>query len=690
MPSSPRPGSDPVRAHVPHPFAIGDRDGLRSLLGILSEGFVVLEPDGTPWLNTAACDLLGGDEATARALLEGSADAVLINGLERPLPRQDLIGLIDDLDGSPGGPAQLVGLLWGDGREQWLRIRRSDLPGEDGSVALFTDVTEDACAVRRLAHREACKAAQHELAAIVTSPLSSRDQVESRLLTLTADLAGGGSACLLRLDEKAALVLAGNGGYAERVGVEVPAETQGTASEISAGILAKLSPDPHLQHVVAAPFDLDATERRLLLVASPEPLQRWAEPTLQYFVSMLGELLAHHEALLALEEIGDRDPLTGLANFTRFYDRLEREAALALQRDTGLALVVFDIDELERVNQTFGTDAGDRVIAAVAQRLERVVDGGRRRESGHMIARLGGGKFGWLLIGADAVRAETTAELGRMQVAAAPYPGIGSLSVSAGVCDVTPARPQAAEVMRLAEGALYWAKTHGRNQVCRYRADVVAELSESDRVERLEQEVTRNGLRALARAVDLKDPTTHEHSARVGRIAELVALHLGWSDDRARLIVEASAVHDVGKIGISDAILFKPSPLSHPERELIQRHTVLGEQIVSEFLNPEQAAWVRSHHERWDGRGYPDGLSGEDIPDGARIIFAADALEVMTGTRPYSVGISLGDALSECQREAGHQFDPEVVAALRHLVELGELDWLTSADELSDLFTAQM
>jgi HD-GYP domain-containing protein (c-di-GMP phosphodiesterase class II) len=132
-------------------------------------------------------------------------------------------------------------------------------------------------------------------------------------------------------------------------------------------------------------------------------------------------------------------------------------------------------------------------------------------------------------------------------------------------------------------------------------------------------------------------------------------------------------VHDVGKIAVPDAILFKPDQLTRDEFRRVRAHAALGAEIVADVLSPAQVAWVRGHHERWDGRGYPDGLAGDGIPEGARILTLADAWDVMTSQRPYGVPLSREDALAECRRCSGAQFWPAVVAALERTLAEGGL-----------------
>jgi len=159
----------------------------------------------------------------------------------------------------------------------------------------------------------------------------------------------------------------------------------------------------------------------------------------------------------------------------------------------------------------------------------------------------------------------------------------------------------------------------------------------------------------------------------------LLALELGWSDERAESLRLAGLMHDVGKLAVPEAILLKPGPLDTAEYEVVKQHAARGAEIVSGVLSEEQVAWVRHHHERWDGTGYPAGIGGEQIPDGARLLAVADAWDVMTGARTYFPALTRGDAFEECRRWAGHQFAPEAVDALAALVREGHVDRLAAA-----------
>jgi putative two-component system response regulator len=187
-------------------------------------------------------------------------------------------------------------------------------------------------------------------------------------------------------------------------------------------------------------------------------------------------------------------------------------------------------------------------------------------------------------------------------------------------------------------------------------------------LERGQRELLQNAyletVTALASALESKDTGTRAHSQRVQNYALALADHIGDEEVTGdRGTPYGFLLHDLGKIGIPDGILQKPGPLSPAERRRMETHTVLGEAMLSgvAFLQGEALRIVRSHHERWDGRGYPDELSGQDIPLGARIFAVADALDAMTSNRPYRRAMTWEAAHTEVVAQSGRQFDPEIV-----------------------------
>jgi diguanylate cyclase (GGDEF)-like protein len=371
-------------------------------------------------------------------------------------------------------------------------------------------------------------------------------------------------------------------------------------------------------------------------------------------------------ALEAAERRAALDPLTGLANHRTFHERLAAEATRADRHHRALSLVLFDLDRFKHVNDTFGHQAGDQVLAEAARILVR------EAREGDLVARVGGEEFAWLMPEADGLDAWQAAERARAALAAAAFPAVGRMTVSAGVCELAQAG-NAANLYRLADGALYWAKHHGRDVVFHYSPEVVRALSAEEQAIRLRRQQSLQSIRMLARAVDAKDPTTRRHSERVADLAVALATALGWSTGKAVRLHEAGLVHDVGKLAVADAVLRKDGPLTDAEHEALRAHAALGAEIVSDVLDSDQVAWVRGHHERWDGAGYPDGLAGEELPEGAAILALADAWDAMTSPRSYRPPLAPAEALAECARGEGRQFAPRVVAAARGLWEAGAL-----------------
>ncbi len=400
-------------------------------------------------------------------------------------------------------------------------------------------------------------------------------------------------------------------------------------------------------------------------VAKPARLTSADEDRLQEFGDLLATAIASIEDRAKLAAQASTDPLTGLANHRTLHGRLAIELARAKRYETPLSVAVIDIDHFKQLNDVGGHDTGDELLAHVARCLTRLA----RAED--VLGRVGGDEFAWVLPETTREGALVAVERARRMIAATvrdPY----RLTVSAGICD-TAVTDDPAELIRLADGALYWSKARGRDQCWIYDPDVVDELSAQERAERLERSQALLGLRALARAIDAKDPATHEHSERVAALVARLARTAGWPEEEARLLSEAALVHDVGKIGIPDATLRKTEPLTDDEWTEIKGHAELAARIVEGVLAPQQVQWIRTHHERPDGNGYPRGLYGDQIPEGAALLAVADAWDVMTVSRPYSCPKSSDDALAECLALVDQQFTRAAVKALAMLHASGEL-----------------
>ncbi len=383
-------------------------------------------------------------------------------------------------------------------------------------------------------------------------------------------------------------------------------------------------------------------------------------------VALVGPLLAiqlYQRAIvgaLRAMRLALTDPLTGLGNHRNFHDRLERELRYAHERRLPLSLCMIDIDDFKRINDRFGHPAGDRVLSQLAARL---------RQSGEAF-RLGGDEFALLLPGADESAALAAASSVVDRVAALNLEPTGAVTVSVGIATSPQHAGERDDLIGLADSALYWAKEYGKNRVRAYRPDVI-ELAELKRLASGPDRAARfRAAASLARAVDARDVYTGSHSQRVADLAARTARRLGLPDEEVELTRLAASLHDLGKLAIPEEILRKPGPLTEPERMVLERHPQIGFRMLESLGVDPVADWVLHHHERWDGSGYPDGLPGDRIPLGARIIFVADAYDAMTSERVYRRRVAPQHAIAELERCAGSQFDPEIVSALANELAL--------------------
>lgn len=200
-----------------------------------------------------------------------------------------------------------------------------------------------------------------------------------------------------------------------------------------------------------------------------------------------------------------------------------------------------------------------------------------------------------------------------------------------------------------------------------------AVLAERSRVER----ISLDAVSSICRALDAKDPYTKKHSDNVATYAGMIAQSLGWDETKMEMLQRAARVHDLGKIGIPDAILKKNGALNEEQFSIMKQHVALGATIVSDFTSmPELAVGAKYHHERYDGKGYSTGLAGEDIPIEGRIIALADAIDAMSNDRVYRKKRSKEFLLEELKNGAGKQFDPELVAVALELINNGMIEYL--------------
>jgi diguanylate cyclase (GGDEF)-like protein len=353
--------------------------------------------------------------------------------------------------------------------------------------------------------------------------------------------------------------------------------------------------------------------------------------------------------LESMAKMARTDPLTGLRNHRAFHDDLASELKRASRGPSPLSLVMLDLDNLKTLNDSHGHQAGDERLQALACAMRTA------HRAGDTAFRIGGDEFAVVLAGTRSWGAVEYVQRLASQLQA----NANGATVTAGIAEALGARDKH-DLIREADLAMISAKRINQ-QVAIYSEDmdVDAELPLAD-----DERHTQTLASALALAVDAKDSYTRSHCQTVSQLCVVIANELGLSGERLTRLRLAGLLHDVGKIGIPDSILQKPGPLTDPEYEQMKTHSVLGAGILEAADMRIEADWVRHHHERVDGHGYPDGLAGEDIPLESRIILVADAFEAMTTDRAYRMAPGQSYAIDELRRHAGTQFDSEIVEAL--------------------------
>ncbi|MGB9886169.1 MAG: diguanylate cyclase [Moorellales bacterium] len=379
-----------------------------------------------------------------------------------------------------------------------------------------------------------------------------------------------------------------------------------------------------------------------------------------------------------------RDELTGLYNYRFFQEFLDKEVEHSRRTGQSLSVIFIDVDHFKAYNDVYGHLAGDEALG----RLAEAVSGSIR--AADVAARYGGDEFAVLLPGAGSSEALRVAERIMRAVQrcfSGTETGSGLLTVSLGVASYPEHSQSKQELLTAADSALYQAKYSGRDRICVFGRAIGAgdadggspgeesSASEKGFLKRQLEEAYLATVYTLAAAINARDNYTFKHSEMVTYYALGLAEALGLSEERRKIVRFAAMLHDIGKIGIPEYILNKPGGLTPPEREAVKRHVHIAEAIVrhTPYLRPI-APIILHHHEAYDGKGYPDGLQGEEIPLEARILAIADAYHAMTSDRPYRPALSREQAVGELRALAGKQFDPTLVPVfIRLLARLGEV-----------------
>jgi diguanylate cyclase (GGDEF)-like protein/putative nucleotidyltransferase with HDIG domain len=417
--------------------------------------------------------------------------------------------------------------------------------------------------------------------------------------------------------------------------------------------------------------------------------------TLKTLADQLAIALHNARAYQCVLEEAITDGLTGLKTHRYFMEALEREWRRSSRAGRPFALIMMDLDNFKPVNDRHGHLQGDRVLSTVA----KVLGDGVRQSS--VMARYGGDEFAILMSDSTSDQATVLAERLRANIERDSFLSTHGVTASFGIGAFPENGPTHEEILHAADTGMYLAKHEAGNRIrvatsIPDRGQVAACLGVEFKrrfstgpeafnaiLNRIETAIESDGqvplvdtVTSLARAIDLSDHYTRDHSEAVARLAVQIARQLGMSETQVEEIRLAGILHDIGKMGIPDAILYKPARLTTEEFVIMQSHAVKGQRILEPLkVDTIQriSLFIRSHHERFDGTGYPDRLKGEGIPLGARILTVADCFDTMISERAYKEALTLGEAVAELLRCSGTQFDPELVKS-----------FLSSLDTLGD------
>ncbi|AKG53059.1 hypothetical protein DGWBC_0373 [Dehalogenimonas sp. WBC-2] len=372
--------------------------------------------------------------------------------------------------------------------------------------------------------------------------------------------------------------------------------------------------------------------------------------------SQAGIIIENAQLYIQATTRANTDELTGLYNHRHFHERIEQEIGRGSRFGITFSLIILDLDLFKVYNDIYGHLAGDQLLRKIGQLLQNSV------RNIDLPFRYGGEEFAVLLPETRIDDAYRVAERLRKTIETKSSFREMPVTASLGVANWPGDALMKEELIHRADTALYRAKRAGRNRTCIASDDDGTEKPPDLIDETGAQPQALSIIYALAATVDAKDHYTYGHSRKVSEYAVSIADALKLPEDTVHFIRAAGLLHDIGKIGVPDSILAKPSALETQEWEPIRTHPELGVEILKHVVDLTRCLpAILHHHEHWDGSGYPHHLKGEAIPLEARILSVADAYDAITSPRPYRTQLNVNDALMELKRCAGSQFDPQLV-----------------------------
>ncbi len=415
----------------------------------------------------------------------------------------------------------------------------------------------------------------------------------------------------------------------------------------------------------------------------------------ELIASYFGLFYHNNESMKKVFQNSTMDNLTNLYSHRRFQELLTDELNTAKENDSALSVLIFDINEISQINKEFGHSKGDEVIKLVAEKISQNL---RKQD---IAGRYGGDEIGVILPGMDTNEAKYLAEYITYVISCTFIDDVGPVKVSVGLATYPTDATDREKLLILTEQGVFVSRSKGYKNgtstivsvqdydfwddaslnsfasvIAKRHSQIGINFEESllDKFKH-DNTMTKNHIieivTSLAGAIDAKDEYTKDHSASVSRYAVALAKAINLPTQEIERIRLGALLHDIGKIGIPENILRKPAQLTEEEWAILRQHPAIG---ADKILMPNPALHdlipiVKYHHERWDGKGYPEGLKGEEIPLAARIVSIADSYHALISDRPYRKGLSIDKACQILEDEADKQWDKELV---RQFVQIAE------------------
>ncbi|MDF2615012.1 MAG: two-component response regulator [Clostridia bacterium] len=371
------------------------------------------------------------------------------------------------------------------------------------------------------------------------------------------------------------------------------------------------------------------------------------------------------EHIKGLENMVHKDGLTGVYNHRFFCDTLRQQVIISEKQQQPISMLFIDIDFFKEYNDLHGHQKGDEVLRTIGELLSSSI------KPGEVVARYGGEEFAILLPDTGEDEAVQIAEKIREKIEKTYFIGQenqpnGNLTISLGISTYPTKAKNDVELIKSADDALYRAKFFNRNRVETYSSildDLKKEIDEKD-VELI------TSVKTLISVINAKDRYTYAHTEKVVLYSRLLAERLELNEEDKKTLIYGAYMHDIGKININKEVLNKKMPLNDEEWELLKQHPSHGVEIIKPVISLKSIIpLIYHHHERYDGKGYPHGLKGDEIPFLARVLTVVDSFDAMTSNRPYNKRKTYEEGIEELRRCRGIQFDPAITDAFIEVIK---------------------